>query len=87
MIYNLHFPSILTYSKKKYKHTSNRNLSRAMVRYPSCYWNRISVAYIYIDPKIAVNHDKQISFSCPYWSNIFPLQLNLLKKSMDLKVV
>lgn len=24
MIYNLHFLSILTYSKKKYKHTSNR---------------------------------------------------------------
>lgn len=36
MIYNLLFPSILTYSKKKNKHTSNRNLSRAMVRYPSC---------------------------------------------------
>lgn len=36
MINNLLFPSILTYSKKKYKHTSNRNLSRAIVRYPSC---------------------------------------------------
>lgn len=36
MIYNLLFPSILAYSKKNYKHTSNRNLSRAIVRYPSC---------------------------------------------------
>lgn len=52
MIYNLLFPSILTYSKKKYKHTSNRNLSRAMVRYSSCNRNHVieieSVSHTFI---------------------------------------